>query len=364
MDIIALVAMIGLTAICAVTLIAINKIRLLSWHELAGILSSEYGALTLTEADKYSTNEVLIGVAETSMDRNPMLQLLPFVPIRGIATQYQRENAAANPAFVAPGGAITESTPTTSQITVALKVLIGDADVDKFLKTTRSNQQDLEAELIAIKARNFADYWGDKIIYGSIDADANEFDGLHEIISDDVSAQQVHAGSASTPGVGTFTLLDQLVDLVRPAPTCLIMSRRSRRGIQKLARSQGWDLPLTDAGGAINRPVVSYADIPILIADFITDVETISSSAFATKTGGASSSIFAMRFDEAGLFGMSAEDPEATDTLENIIQLEPIGTLEGKDANRWRLKHYGAMALKDSQALARLDGISSGDWTN
>ena len=320
-------------------------------------------ALTLAEADKYSTNQVLIGVAETSMDANPLLGLLPFTPVLGNATQYQRENAASPPTFIAPGGTVTEGVPTTSLITVGLKILIGDADIDKFLRVTRSKDQDLEAELLAMKARNFADTWGDKTIYGSIDADPNEFDGLHEIISDDVTAQQVHAGSGAVGGAGSFTLLDQLIDLVRPRPDVLIASRRSIRGIQQLARSQGWDLALSTMQG-ISRPVRFYSDVPLLPADFIGDVEAIASSAFSTKTGGVTSSIFAARLAPDGLFGIGATDPAATDELESIIRLEAVGTLETKDANRWRLKHYGAIALKASQAVARLDGITSAAWTN
>ena len=320
-------------------------------------------ALTLAEADKYSTNQVLVGVAEISADANPLLGLLPFVSVRGNAVQYQRELAASAPTFIAPGGTVIEGVPTTTQITLALKVLIGDADIDKFLKVTRSKDQDLEAELLTAKARNFADTWGDKAVYGSIDADANEFDGLHEIISDDVTAQQVHAGATTTPGAGSFTLLDQLIDLIRPRATVLIASRRSIRSIQKLARSQGWDLALSTIQG-INRPIRFYSDIPILPCDFIVDTEAIAAGAFSAKTGSTASSIFACRLDETGLFGISAEDPEAQDDLERIIQLERVGTLETKDANRWRLKHYGAIALKDSQAVGRLDGISSADWTN
>jgi len=320
-------------------------------------------ALTLAEADKYSTNQVLVGVAETSIDANPLLGLMPFVPVRGNAVQYQRELAASAPTFIAPGGTVTEGVPTTTLITVALKILIGDADIDKFLRITRSKDQDLRAELLAIKARNFADTWGDKAVYGSIDADPNEFDGIHQIIEDDVTAQQVHAGATTIPGAGSFTLLDQLIDLVRPRPNVLIASRRSIRGIQKLARSQGWDLALSSVQG-INRPVRFYSDVPILPCDFIVDTEAISAGAFSAKTGSTASSIFACRLDDLGLFGVSADDPAAQDDLERIIQLEEVGTLETKDANRTRLKAYTALALKDAQAVARLDGISAADWTN
>src|SRR3989304_3403777 len=176
-------------------------------------------ALTLAEADKYSTNQVLVGVAEITMDQNPLLGLLPFTPIRGNALQYQRELAASAPTFIAAGGTVIEGVPTTSLITTALKILIGDADIDNFLRVTRSKDQDLRAELLAMKARNFADTWGDAAIYGSIDAAAAQFDGLHQIIEDDVTLQQLHAGATTVPGVGTFTLLRDVVDPARhPSP--------------------------------------------------------------------------------------------------------------------------------------------------
>src|SRR4030067_946825 len=122
-------------------------------------------ALTLAEAEKYSTNQVLVGVAEISMDANPLLAMLPFIPVRGNALQHQRELAAS----------------------------------------------------------------------ASSDADANESDGVHQIIEDDVTGQQVHTGADATPDPGSFTLLDQLIDLVRPRPHALLASRRSIPGIPKLA---------------------------------------------------------------------------------------------------------------------------------
>src|SRR3990172_10285035 len=98
-------------------------------------------ALTLAEADKYSTNQVIVGVAEITMDQNPLLGLLPFTPIRGNALQYQRELAASAPTFIAPGGTVTEGVPTTTLITIALKILIGDADIHKFLPITPTKNQ-------------------------------------------------------------------------------------------------------------------------------------------------------------------------------------------------------------------------------
>src|SRR3972149_1263445 len=98
-------------------------------------------ALTLAEADKYSTNQVLAGVAAITRPQPPPPGPLPFPPIRGNALQYQRELAASAPTFIAAGGTVIEGVPTTSLITTALTILIGDPDIDNFLRVTRSNDQ-------------------------------------------------------------------------------------------------------------------------------------------------------------------------------------------------------------------------------
>lgn len=320
-------------------------------------------ALTLAEANKYSTNQVEIGVAEITMDSNPLFGIMPFTPVLGNAYQYLRELAAGNPAFIAPGGTVTEAVPTTTQITLALKILIGDADIDKFLRVTRSKDQDLDASVLAMKARNFADFWGDKAIYGSVAADPNEFDGLQQIIALDATLQVIHASADAAPDPGTLSNLDALIDLVRPRPDFLLMSRRSKRGIQALMRSQGADLAL-DTPQSFNRPVQFYNDVPILACDFITDTETYTAGGlFSLKTGSTGTTIYAVRLGEDGLYGISATDPEADETS-GIIQVEKVGTLETKDANRWRLKHYGAICLRARQALASYDGIGSAAWVN
>jgi len=321
-------------------------------------------ALTLAEADKYSTNEVWKGVAEISMDANPLLGLMPFVAVLGNAYQYQRELAAAAPTYIAPGGTVTEGTPTTTQITLALKILIGDADIDKFLAVTRSKDQDLVAELLTIKARNFADTWGDSAIYGSIDADANQFDGLQQIIEDDATAQIVHQSADATPDPGTMSNLRTMIDLVRPRPDMLLMSRRTRRALSAGAAALGFDLPLNSIQ-SLMRPVLFFDDVPIVVCDFITDTETYTAGGlFSLKTGSTGTTVYAVRLAEDGVHGIFARDPEATSEIEGIIQVENVGTLETKDANRWRLKHYGAICLKARQAVAAYDGLSGGNFTN
>jgi len=110
-------------------------------------------ALTLAEAAKLSNDVLLTGVIETIIKDSPVLQRVPFIEIVGNGLTYNRENAAPSASFFDVGDTWTESTPTFTQLTVTLKIMGGDADIDNFLLATRSNLQDLEAAVVQLKAK-------------------------------------------------------------------------------------------------------------------------------------------------------------------------------------------------------------------
>ena len=97
--------------------------------------------------------------------------------------------------------------------------------------------------------------------------------------------------------------------------------------------------------------VMFYDGIPVLESDFMVDTETIASGAFSAKTGGAASTIFAVKTGEGRLAGLT----------NGGLQVEEVGKLETKDARRWRCKWYVSLALFSTLALSRIDGISSAD---
>ena len=88
-------------------------------------------ALTLVEGAKLSNDLLLSGVIETIVKESPVLQSLPFIEVVGNGLTYNQENTAPTAAFYTVGDAWAESTPTFTQVTASLKVLGGDADVDK-----------------------------------------------------------------------------------------------------------------------------------------------------------------------------------------------------------------------------------------
>lgn len=304
-------------------------------------------ALSLAEAAKLSNDVVLQGVIETVIKESRVLDAVPFIEIAGNALTYNRENALPTAAFFDVGDSWSESTPTFTQVQATLKILGGDADVDQYIATTRSNVQDIEAAVLELKAKAVAHEFEDEFIYGDTAGDPKGFDGLHLLVP---AGQQVHQGSGTTPAALSLKKLDETIDLIRPGkPDFLLMSRRTRRGISAFARSL--TSPVQFEPAEFGRRVMLYDGIPVFESDFIVDTEAIAAAAFDAKTGGASTSIFAVKTGEGRLAGLT----------NGGIQVENVGALETKDARRWRCKWYVGLALFSTLAIARLDGISSGD---
>jgi hypothetical protein len=253
----------------------------------------------------------------------------------------------ASASFFDVGDTWTESTPTFTQVQATLKILGGDADVDQYIATTRSNIQDIEAAVLELKAKAVAHQFEDYFIYGDTAVDTKGFDGLHKVVP---AGQQVHQGSGTTPAALSLKQLDATIDLVKPGkPDFLLMSRRTRRGISAFARAL--TSPVQFEPGDFGRRVMLYDGIPVFESDFMVDTESIASGAFSLKTGGASTSIFAVKVGEGRLAGLT----------NGGIQVENVGALETKDAHRWRCKWYVGLAMFSTLAIARLDGISSAD---
>jgi hypothetical protein len=303
-------------------------------------------AMTLGEAAKLSNDMLLQGVVETIIKDSPVLQRLPFVEIVGNGLTYNQENTLPNIDFYDVGDTWTESTPTFTQVTANLKIMGGDADVDNFLKSTRSNIQDLEAAVIELKAKALRDKFEDTFIYGNSSVNAKQFDGLRKLVNTASAGPQVIAMGATGAAL-TLDKLDQLIDAVKGGkPDMLLMSRRSRRKLNALVRAAG-GMTETDRDQWGNF-VQLWDGVPVGVNDWILDTHVVSGSVETATTGGASSTIYALQLGEGALCGL---------TSPGHLQAEPVGPLENKDATRTRVKWYVSLALFSSVKSAALIGV-------
>ncbi len=303
-------------------------------------------ALTLAEASKLSNDMLLQGVVETIVKDSPVIQELPFIEIVGDGLTYNQEKTLPGIDFYDVGDTWAESTPTFEQKTAHLKIMGGDADVDNFLKTTRSNIQDLEAAVVELKAKALKDKFEEIFIYGDATASPKQFDGLRTLIDTTTEGDQVIAAGASGATL-TLSMLDQLIDAVKGGkPTTLLMSRRSRRKINALVRAAGGMME-TDRDKWGNF-VQFWDGIAIGVNDWILDTHVVSDSVETATTGGDCSTIYAVQFGEGALCGLTAP---------GHLTVEPIGSLETKDATRTRIKWYCSLALFASIKAAALIGV-------
>ena len=292
-------------------------------------------ALTLAEAAKLSNDVLLIGVIETIIKDSPILQRIPFIEIVGNGLTYNREATAPTAGFFDVGDTWTESTPTFTQQTVTLKIMGGDADIDNFLIATRSNLQDLQSAVVQLKAKAVQQLFEQTFITGDATTNPKEFDGLDELTD---PSQELSMGVNG--GSLTLDKLDELIDTVKGGkPDLFLMSRRSRRIINKLARTAGSFLE-TDRD-EFGQMLQFYDGIPIGPSDYIADDQTQGTSSDC-------STIYAFQMGEGALVGLTAPGG---------LQVERVGSLESKDASRTRIKWYSSLALFNAVKLARLIGV-------
>ena len=273
-------------------------------------------ALTKVEAARLSNDMLLRGVIETIVRDSQILTFLPFMEVTGTAITYNREATMPAASFYVPGDTWTEATPTWTQVSTALTIIGGDADVDNFLQETYADANDIEAEVIANRAKSVAHTFSSTFITGDTATDPKSFNGIRTLCA---------AGQTIAPGANggpvTLPLLDQLIDLVKPGkPDLLLMSKRTRRALKQVRRTAG---PVIETMvSQFGQQVETYDGIPLIVDDFMPDTETLG-------TGTALSSIYAMKFGQGtGLMGLE----------HGGVTVDFLGELETKDATRNRIK--------------------------
>lgn len=293
-------------------------------------------ALTKVEAAKL-TNDVLVrGVIDTVVKDSMVLAMLPFMDVNGTAITYNRENVMSTTAFYDPGDTWAEAAVTFTQLTAALKIMGGDADVDNFLQQTYANPNDQAAEQIRSKAKSTAHKYLTTFYEGDVAVDAKSFDGLTKMLNG--TTQEITAGANGAQL--TLDMVDQAIDLVKPGrPDAILVSKRTRRKLSSLRRASG--SILETSVNAFGQHVTFYDGIPVITDDFIIDTQVQGTS------GAVCSSLYCAKFGMEGLLGLQNGE----------IQVEDIGDLETKDATRWRVKWYASLALMSALGLSRVEGI-------
>ena len=295
--------------------------------------------LLKTEAEKLSNNQLEAGVITEIIDRDDLFAILPFMRVNGKAYVYNREGTLATASWLDPNDTITESASSFTEVTAKLRILAGDVDVDKFLMSTMSDTNDQLAIQIAAKAKALGREFRKCLAEGSNQTNNKQFDGVVKLVTSD---QTLTAGTKPL----TFSMIDELLDMVPLGADCLMMRSGTYRAyLQLLRATSGTNAPLVMMEN-FGHPMLTHNGVPIIVNDFIATVKGDDSS---TDTA----PIYAMRLNEAdGLHGLDG-GPNAGIVVENI------GTVQNKDAVRTRVKWYCGLALKSTKSLAALTKVTN-----
>ena len=302
-------------------------------------------SVTLAESAKLSRDMLVAGVIENVITVNHMNAVLPFEGIEGNALAYNRENVLGDVDVEGVGDSIgAKAAATFTQVTSSLTTIIGDAEVNGLIQSTRSGMTDQTGTQIASKAKSAGRKYQDMFINGT--GASNQFDGLLNLCA---AGQTVDTGSNGSNL--TFAIMHNMIDLVTDKDgqvDYICMHARTIRSFRALLRDLG--------GASINETlelwpngprVPQYQGIPIFRNDWIPIDQTKGSGTTCTT-------IFAGTFDDGsrshGIAGLTS----ANDAGLSVID---VGEAEGKDEHIWRVRWYCGLALYSEKGLACADGI-------
>lgn len=297
--------------------------------------------LLVAEAAKLSIEDRQRGVIEEIIDNDELFALLPFVQANDKTYSYVRENTIAGGAWFDPYEVLEESASTFTPVSVQLKRIAGQVDIDNFMIDVESNLNDQLAIQLAAKAKGMGRQFRSALVNGDVATNAKSFDGLKKLTP---AGQTISAGVNG--GALSFAAMDELKDAVKLGADVFTMRTGTWRAVRALNRAMGGNVAESTMIENFGRPVKSIDGTPVIINDFLPIDEV-------QGTNNNTTSVYALRLNEAdglhGVFGGPAAG----------FRMEKVGLLQDKDAIRYRMKWYVTMALKATHGVARLKGITN-----
>ena len=286
---------------------------------------------------------------------------------------YNREKTLPSAAFYD----IHEQIPWTAdvnftQVESTLKRVARQDVLDGFMMGTYKNPNDYRTIILSTLRKGVMRTIEDKLIYGNIDTDAAEFDGIGHLLPADIAGGETWAtanpqaydmGGSST--AVTMLVARQLIDAVRPKPSILLMTRTMRNVLSATAFEKG----ITLASAGIGAGHITYGKnefgtridyfdgVPVVISDYLGGSygETDNTVNKATSASGICS-IWALRFSSIVDGGLNLCVGAGSGGME-LFRIVEIDNLEDYDAAGIRLIAYCTLAQGSSKAAAVIHSI-------
>ncbi len=270
------------------------------------------------------------------------------MPVTQIDTKtmiHNREGTLPTASFYDIGEEIpTEAVATSTPVTTTLKRLIGQWDLDNFITNTYRDPNQMKAIAVSQANKGVARTLENKLIYGSTSNDAKEFDGIIKLTDSGMRTNMNAALSVAT--------LRKVIDDMKYYPNLILVPRAIGRRLNNTLHI-GYGTNHTLAQGSLNSsdlgPMVSlFEGIPIVETDYLT---LEASNGLTQDSGGADYSVLLLHFGPVEAGGVTL-------CLGNPLYEYKEMDLHNKDAMRYRITTYAAVAIGSATASAQIYGIT------
>jgi len=243
---------------------------------------------SLTQYAYLDRDMILKGVADWIVKESPVLKALPMKSIQGNALKYNVSLTLPTASWLTVGDPISESTGTFEQRSTDIYTMIQNAYTDKSAIALNATQ-DPEAIDAALAAQAMAHEFETTFIRGQTStlSSTKQFKGLLRMLAELEGADKTDLDGSTDPGAGnnsqviavhatsgalTMPYMDCLIDQIKPGkPDLLLMSRRSRRKLNVLARASGTSGLMVMDAALFGIKMAHYDTIPIYVSDFLLD---------------------------------------------------------------------------------------------
>ncbi len=306
------------------------------------------GALTLIEATKASSEQLKLGVVETLIEENPMLEVLTWMPFEGIALRHFEEGTLPNVQFRNVNEGYTPSFGTDSDHFWGVAILGGEVKVDNFLVNVVATRESLEAKNWRKLAKANSMRFSYEAFNGTGAVGTKGFKGINQLITEGF-------GQSMSNGTANISLdnLDAAIDLFRNQgrPDVMLVNRNHRRQVTKAARTSVTGVSLIDVGTDVfGNKVNVYDGIPMRIMGDGMDSSGNIVPILPFTEASSTSSLYLAKIGEDDVTGLLGKG--------GSFEVKQFGELQSGPQRLGRMEWYPGIAIFNKYSIVRLSGIT------
>ncbi len=306
------------------------------------------GALTLIEATKASSEQLKLGVVETLIEENPMLEVLSWMPFEGIALRHFEEGTLPNVQFRNVNEGYTQSFGTDSDHFWGVAILGGEVKVDNFLVNVVATREDMEAKQWRKLAKANSMRFSYECFNGTGAVGTKGFKGIPQLITEGFG-QSLSNGTANI----SLDKLDEAIDLFRNQgrPDVALINRNHRRQVTKAARTSVTGVSLIDVGTDVfGNKINMYDGIPMRILGDGMDSSGNVTAILPFTEASSTSSLYLAKIGEDDVTGLLGKG--------GSFEVKQFGELQSGPQRLGRMEWYPGIAIFNKYSIVRLSGIT------